>query len=153
MPSLYSLTFSHPPFLPASASSYFHPCYLNCVCKHLALCTQALPSCAPFFSPGPLMQKRIFMQCVCLCSQEFPHWHAIQLPHSCPKWGVSPEGDWEVTWVLRSLFAPCCLSWGAARHSCTGRFASCLQALVKTLSGWEGRMDVGVLVDDIAIWM
>lgn len=55
--------------------------------------------------------------------------------------------------MLRSLFARCYLAWAAARHSCTGGFASCLQALVKTLSGWEGRMDAGVLVDDIAIWL
>lgn len=118
------------------------------------LCIQALPNCTPFFSPGPLMQKRIFLKCVCLHSQEFLCWHAIQWLHSCPNGErVSSEGDLEATWVLRSLFAPCYLAWSAARRSCAGIFASCLQASVKTLSGWEGRMDVGVLVDDTAVWM
>lgn len=112
----------------------------NVFCRNTALCIQAISSCIPYFSPGPLMPKGIFLTGMCLRSQDFHCWHCHPMTSFLSEWGEWPlKGMRRPPGCLDHYLLPVILFGVLPATPVQGDWlASCLQALVKTLSAWEG---------------
>lgn len=123
----------------------------NVFCKNTALCIQTISSCILYFSPGPLMQKGIFLPCMCLHSQEFHCWHCHPMTSFLSEWGELPlKGIWR---------PPGCLDHHFSLLSCLECCQSllCREICKLPTSSWEdlvwmGRMWESLLIIQLYGW-
>lgn len=123
----------------------------NVFCKNTVLCIQVISSRIPYFSPGPLIQKGIFLTCMCLHSQDFHCWRCHPMTSFLSGWGEWPlKGIWRSPGCLAHYFLPVILFGVLPATPVQGDW----QPAYKLLWGpcLDGK-DVGVLVDDAAVWM